>query len=185
MSRILATAVLLLCACGSDAPSTAAAIHVPFRVLGRSADGDGTLRDRVAATDLPDDAWRAFVADARAALGGDPADIAVTAAAIALAPSSEGVARLAEVFDGPVTVRCELTASGRAYPLAEGLIYERTEPEPVALAPRFALADVEPDDVGPLLVGEFDVVFVGQGGGAFRGSDARADLSVTLEIAAR
>jgi hypothetical protein len=167
-------------ACGGGSDDAGTAIAVPFRVQSNSVDGDGTAVDSKGAGDVEGDPWNAFIAGARAELGGDPSALELTGAAIALAPTSTGVDDFGQVFRGPVAVYFEMTGSNRDYPIAEVILSGDMLGTESALSPRFRWTDVSETDRTGLLDGELRFVFVGQTDDDFRDLDAGADLDVTL-----
>ncbi len=173
-------AAVVCAACGSDSGQSTASIEVSVQMRSNDLDGDGTAVDQVSIADE----WRAFVADARDSLGGDPVDIQLTSAALRLEPSSTNVSTLGEVFNGPVVFRIEMSGSNGEYNLAEGLVQTGDSATSTELSLRFDYSRVDDADVAALLDGAFGVEFVGQASDEFRGANAIADLGVTFRFVA-
>jgi len=139
-------------------------------------DNDGTAVGQVTIAD----AWNAFIAEA----GGNPVNIRLTGAAIALESSSVNVSTLGEVFNGPVVLRLEMTGSDGEYNLAEGVLVTGDARTTAGLSLRFDYSAVDDAELAALLDGAFRVVFVGQASDEFRGVNGTADLTFDLDFVA-
>lgn len=175
---------LVVCAaCGGDPVTHSAPVGISLKAKSADATG-GIVSTEKAITTESGNPYGAFIGDARAQIGRDPALIDVESAELSIGAGSTGVAALGEVFAGPVDVVFHLNETNNAHRVATGTIDAGSGAGPVALDVVFA-ADAVPDlDYVRLLLGSFKVIARGPAAPSFEAKGAEVDLQITLTFAA-
>lgn len=175
---------LSLAAC-SDAPVSYSA-PVGINLKAKSADtANGIVSDDKAITTESGNPYGAFVADAKAQLGGkDPTSIVIEKVELFLGAGSTNVTRLGEVFDGTVDVLFEVNDTNNSYPAASGAVPASTGPGPTEIGATFDSGALPDFDYLKLLGGSFKVVTRGPAAAGFTTKGADADLQVTFTFSA-
>jgi hypothetical protein len=181
LSPILAVALAAV-ACGEDPISYSAPVTINLK----AKPGDvksGSVSDEKGITSEAGNPYGAFVADAKAALGGrDPSRVEVAGLRLFLGANSKGVSAIEQVFDERIEVLFVMNESNNSHPV--GHVDAPTGSGPIALVTSFDSATLGPVDYGKLLGGSFKVVIRGAVTDGFEGVDGEADLQLTFTFAA-
>lgn len=184
LGQALFVSALAVCAaCGDDPLSYSAPVGITLKA--KSADTvNGVVTDDKGINTESGNPYGAFVGDARAKLGRDPALIDVERVELFLGGTSVGVAALGEVFAGTVDIVFEMNDTNNAFKAASGAIDATTGSGPVELGVVFAAEEIPDLDYVKLLQGSFKLIVRGPAAPTFSMKGAEVDLQVTLTFAA-
>lgn len=174
----LALAALLATGCGDDDPLSYSA---PVGINLKAKSGDvksGSITDEKGITTESGNPYGAFVRDARARLGADPARIDLGSIQLLLGGSSKGVTALDEVFSGQVEVLFVMDETKNSHPA--GSFTDPSGGGAVDGLASFDSAGLNAVDWTKLLAGSFKVTLRGPAAASFATKSADADLQVTL-----
>lgn len=175
--------VALCAACGGAPVSYSAPIGIALKARSANA-ANGVVSDEKSINTEAGNPYGAFVNDARARIGRDPALIDVEGVEILLGADSTGVAALGEVFAGAVDLAFEMNDTNVTYPVASGAISGDTATGPILLDVMFAASEVPDLDYVKLLLGNFKLAARGIAAPSFASRGAEANLQVTLTLSA-
>jgi hypothetical protein len=182
-SAPLVGALVVCAACGDDPVSYSAPVGITLKA--KSADTvNGVVTDDKGINTESGNPYGAFVNDARAKIGRDPALIDVERVELFLGGTSVGAATLGEVFAGTVDIVFEMSDTNNAFKAAAGAIDASTGSGPVELGVVFAAEEIPDLDYVKLLQGSFKLIVRGPAAPSFSAKGADADLQVTLTFAA-
>lgn len=175
---------LALVACGDDPVSYSAPVGINLKA--KSSDTvNGVVTDEKGITTESSNPYGAFVADARAALGGaDPSEIEVDSVEVLLGANSTGVTTLGEIFDGELAVLFQMNDTDNSFPVAAATITAETAGGPIPLTVSFDSDTLGEADWTKLLGGNFKVISRGPAAADFQNKGADADLQVTFRFTA-
>lgn len=168
-------------ACGDDPVSYSAPVLINLKAESGAVNGTALTNEK-AIKDEAGNPFGAFVADARAKLGRDPAAVEVDDLTLTLGAGSTGVTRLEEIFEGAVDLLFIVNPSSNTYPIGQVTSPTGTGPVPVALS--FESNAVAPQDWSKYLAGDFKVVIRGTAAPTFAAKGAKADLQLGFTFAA-
>jgi hypothetical protein len=178
----VAVAVALCAACNEVPVSYSTPVGISLKAKSANA-SNGVVTDEKSINSEVGNPYGAFVTDARARIGRDPALIDVEGVEVTLAAGSNGVAMLGDVFAGTVDLVFQMNDTNSTYPVATGIIAaDTTGPAPLDIA--FVAESVPDLDYVKLLLGGFKLVARGPAAPAFASKGAEATLQVTLTFAA-
>lgn len=180
---LLSIPLAVCAACGDDPVSYSAPVGISLKAKSGDTAG-GMVATEKSITTESGNPYGAFVGDARARIGRDPALVDVERVELALGGSSTGVAALGEVFAGTVEVVFQMNDTNNAHRVATAAIDAGTAAGPIALDVVFAAEGVPDLDYVRLLNGSFKVITRGPAAPSFEGKGAEVDLQVTLTFAA-
>jgi hypothetical protein len=178
----IAIAVALCAACHADPVSYSTPVGISLKAKSANA-SNGVVTDEKSINSETGNPYGAFVSDARARIGRDPALIDIESVEVVLAAGSNGVAMLGDVFAGTVDLAFQMNDTNNTYPVANGTIAADTV-GPAPLDVVFAAESVPDLDYVKLLLGGFKLVARGPAAPAFASKGAEATLQVTLTFAA-
>ncbi len=178
-----ALSLFALAAC-TDPPVTYSE-PVGISLQAKSADStNGIVTDFKAITTEQGNPYGAFVASAKEQLAGrSPSAIVIEDAMVSLGADSTGVARLADVFDGAISIVFLINDTNNSYGVASGEV-DATSGDTLQLDPHFDSVALNEFDYLKLLGGQFKVIARGTAARGFADRDARGDLHVTLTFSA-
>jgi hypothetical protein len=174
---------LLVTGCSSDPISYSAPVGISLKLKSVNT-ANGSISDEKAITTEVGNPYAAFVNDARARLGRDPAVIDVEAVDLTLGANSTGATTLGEIFDGQVEVLFEMNVSMTSYSIATKSIGPATGAGPIGFATSFAANTLPDVDYNGLLNGSFKAVARGPAAEGFSTKGADCELEVMFTFAA-
>ncbi len=177
----LAVALVMLTACGDDPISFSAPVGINLKA--KSGDvSNNAISDEKGITTESGNPYGAFVGDATAAIGGDPARIEVDELTLTLGAQSDGVTTLEEIYAGDVDVAFIMNDTDNTFDV--GHVIDPTGVGPVGVDVVFDSDELGETDYEKLLGGSFKVVIRGPVAVAFEGKGADATLQLTFTFAA-
>lgn len=173
--------LVLLVACGDNPVSYSAPVGINLKA--KSGDvSNNAISDEKGITTESSNPYGAFVADAQAKLGGNPASIDVDALTLTLGGQSTGVTNLNEVYTGDVDVVFVMNDTNNTYDV--GHVMNPAGAGPVGVDVSFDAAAVSDVDYDKMLGGSFKVVIRGPAAADFQSKGAEANLQLTFTFAA-
>jgi hypothetical protein len=175
---------LVLAGCGDSASNYSKPVALNLKSKASDVTGTAVSAEKAINTESGNP-YGAFVTEARARLGRDPARIEVSSLEVLLSTTSTGVAALNEVFNGATDVQFVLNDTNNVYSAAHATIDGSTAGRgPIAFAIAFDAAKMAASvDWQKFLGGGFKVVIAGPVAAGYSGK-AAADLQLTLTFAA-
>lgn len=183
-SSLLAAAAVVLVACGDDPVRYSEPVGIQLKA--KSSDVvTGVIDDEKGVNTESGNPYGAFVAGARASLGGaEPTEIALEGLSLTLGGGSTGVAGVGQVFTGQVDVLFVMNDTNTSAPAGGGPIAATDGTGPIGLGATFDSSTLASADFAKLLAGSFKVVIRGPAAATFEAAGADADLQLTLTFAA-
>jgi hypothetical protein len=162
----------------SDPASTSQPVGIELKAKSGDA-GTGAIAELKDITTESGNPYGAFVADARAQLGGhDPSRIELPSVTLTLGGQSTGVARLEDVFTGDVDVAFVMNTSSDTYDVAH--LMNPAGVGPTSMDVVFDSTKLSANDWPLFLGGQFKVVLRGTPAAGFAQKGADASLQVTF-----
>jgi len=181
MKNFLPLALLMFAACGDDPVSFSAPVGINLKV--KSGDvSNSAITDEKGITTESGNPYGAFVNDAHAKLGNDPARIELDKLTLTLGAQSTGVTTLEQVYTGDVDVAFITNDTNTTYDV--GHIMNPTGVGPADVDIVFESDAVSPADFVKILGGSFKVVVRGPAAANFSTKGAEASLDLTFTFAA-
>jgi len=180
IAYLVLTSTLALGACSDDPVSYSAPVGINLKAKASDVAANA-ITEQKAITTESGNPYGAFINDATAKLGHAPGRAEVDHVTLLLGGTSQGVARLEDVFTGSVDVAFVLDDTNNTYDV--GTIGNPTGVGPDGLDVTFEASALAPQDVIKYLGGGFKVALRGTAAAAFTGGE-EADLQVTLTFAA-
>lgn len=181
--RKLALALVILAACGSDPVSYSQPVGIELKAKSGEAPNNVITDDKEINTESGNP-YGAFVADARAKIGGDPSRITVDHVDLLLGAGSTGVTTLGEIFLGNVDLLFQVSDSNDTFPVGSVAIDAQTAAGPIGVDTTFDTADANDADYVKILGGGFKVVLRGNAAVGFTSKGADANIQATFTFAA-
>ena len=182
MLRSTSLALLVLAtACGDDPVSYSAPVAINLKAESGAVNGTA-ISDEKGITTESGNPYGAFMADARAELGRDPARVEIDALDLTLGATSTGVTALEQVYTGDVDVLFLMNDTNNTY--TAGRVANPMGSGPVAVGVLFESNGVAEQDWSKLLGGSFKVVIRGTAASDFANKGAKADLQLAFTFAA-
>jgi hypothetical protein len=175
------TSSALLAACGDDPVSYSAPVGIELKAKSGEV-ANSAISDEKGITTESGNPYGAFVGEAQAKLGKDPARIELDGLTLTLGAQSTGVTKLDEVYTGDVDVAFIMNDTNNTYDV--GHIVNPSGVGPADVDVTFASADVSDLDYVKLLGGSFKVVIRGTAATGFGTKGAEASLQLTFTFAA-
>lgn len=173
--------VIALSACSDDPVSYSAPVGINLKAES-GAVNNTVISDEKGITTETGNPYGAFVTDARAKLGRDPARIEIDKITLTLGALSTGVTALEQVYAGDVDVLFLMNDSNNSYPI--GRVSNPTGTGPVDVAVLLDSDGISGTDWPKFLGGSFKVVIRGTAATDFDKKGAKADLQVNFTFAA-
>jgi hypothetical protein len=175
---------LAVCAaCDGDPVSYSAPVGITLKV--RSVDAmNGVVANEKSINTESGNPYGAFVSDARARIGRDPALIDVESVELRLGAGATGVAALGDIFASSVDLVFQMNDTNINYPIATGAIGADAGVGPVPCDVSFTASAIPDLDYVKLLLGSFKLAARGPAAPSFESKGAEAELQVTLTFAA-
>lgn len=146
---------------------------------------NGILTEKKDITSEMSNPFGAFVNEAQALLGRNPARIEVTEVSLLLGATSTGVNALGAIFAGRVEVFFDMRDSGDTVPVAHAMIDQSVaDGGPMILDLDFDSSIIAGGNLQDLINGKFDVVLRGPVHEDFDSLDAKGDIQVTMRFEA-
>jgi hypothetical protein len=177
----LVSLVVLLAACGADPVSFSEPVGINVKVKSGEV-ANAAISDEKAITTESGNPYGAFVNDAHAKLGKDPARVEVDNLTLILGAQSTGVTTLDEVYTGDVDIAFITNDTNNTYDV--GHVMNPMGVGPVAVDINFESSAVSAADYTKMLNGSFSVVIRGPAAAMFATKGAEADLQLTFTFAA-
>jgi hypothetical protein len=184
MTNLATVGVVLACAlagCSDDPVSFSAPVGINLKAESGDVTG-AALSDEKGITTESGNPYGAFVSDARAKIGGDPARIEIDSLTLTLGADSTGVTGLDQVYTGDVDVLFQMNDTNNTYPA--GRITNPTATGPVAVGVQLDSDAVSDPDWTKFIGGNFKVVIRGTAATDFSTKGAKADLQLNFTFAA-
>jgi hypothetical protein len=184
LSIVSTAAVCSVAACGDDPVRYSEPVGIQLKA--KSSDVvAGALDDEKGINTESGNPYGAFIAGARASLGGsDPAEIALEGLTVTLGGGSTGVTGVGQVFTGQVDVLFVMNDTNNSFPAGGGVVAATDGTGPIGLDATFDSSALATADMSKLLGGSFKVVIRGPAAATFEAAGADADLQLTLTFAA-
>jgi hypothetical protein len=179
--KLVASACVLLAACGADPISYSSPVGINLKA--KSGDvSNNAISDEKGITTESGNPYGAFMNDARRELGRDPARVEIDQLTLTLGAQSVGVTTLDEVYTGDVDVALIMNDTDNTYDA--GHVTSPSGVGPVDLDVVFESPAVGDADYLKLIGGGFKVVIRGPAAASFASKGAEADLQLTFTFAA-
>lgn len=179
--KLAVLALVTFTACGDDPVSFSAPVGINLKA--KSGDvSNNAISDEKGITTESGNPYGAFVGDAQATIGGDPARIEVDDLTLVLGAQSNGVTALEEVYTGDVDIAFIMNDTNNTFDV--GHVIDPTGVGPVDVDVVFDSAEIGDADYAKLLGGSFKVVIRGPAAAAFEAKGAEANLQLTFTFAA-
>jgi hypothetical protein len=179
--KVTCAALLLLIACGDDPVSFSSPVGINLKVKSGDVASDA-ISDQKAITTESGNPYGAFVSDAQAKLGKDPARIEIDDLTLTLGAQSTGVTTLQDVYTGDVDVAFIMNDTNNTYDV--GHIMNPTGVGPDTVDVNFTSSQVSSNDFAKMLTGSFNVVIRGPAAATFSTKGAEANMQLTFTFAA-
>lgn len=173
--------LIAVAACSDDPVSYSAPVGINLKAESGAVNGTA-ISDEKGITTESGNPYGAFVADARAALGRDPARIEIDSITLTLGAQSTGVTALEQVYAGDVDVLFLMNDTNNTYPI--GRVTNPTGTGPVDVGVLLESDAVSDTDWPKFLGGSFKVVIRGTAATDFATKGAKADLQLNFTFAA-
>ena len=181
MKQFITLAFLALVGCGSDPVSYSTPVGINLKA--KSGDvANSVISDDKAITTESGNPYGAFVSDAMAKLGGNPARIEIDQLTLVLGAQSINVTKLEEVYTGDVDIAFIMNDTNNTYDV--GHVMNPTGVGPVDVNVVFQSDGVSAVDFTKLLNGSFKVVIRGSAAAGFSTKGAEANLQATFTFVA-
>lgn len=181
MREFIALVLLTLVGCSDDPVSYSMPVGINLKAKS-DAVTNSVISDDKQITTESGNPYGAFISDAHAKLGKDPARIEIDKLTLLLGAQSTNVTKLEEVYTGDVDVAFLMNDTNNTYDV--GHVMNPTGVGPVELNVVFQ-SDAVPDaDFTKFLGGSFKVVIRGSAAAGFSTKGAEADLQATFTFSA-
>jgi hypothetical protein len=181
-TKMISLAMLVsLAACGDDPLSYSAPVAINLKAESGAVNGTA-ISDEKGINTESGNPYGAFIGDARARLGHDPARVEIDELRLTLGAQSEGVTTLEQVYTGDVDVLFLMNDTNNTY--SAGRVTNPTGAGPVGVGILFDSTTVSEQDWVKLVGGSFKVVIRGTAATDFASKGAKADLQLAFTFAA-
>jgi hypothetical protein len=181
MTKTPLLALLVVAACGDDPVSFSEPVGIELKVKSGEVSANAITPEKGITTESGNP-YGAFVSDAQAKLGGDPARIELEKVTIQLGAQSTNVASLEDVMTGDVYAQFLTNDSNNTYVV--GHWGSPTGIGPVEGHPSFDWDALPAGDVDKFMSGSFKVVLNAPASPDFAGKGAEAVLQLTFTFSA-
>jgi hypothetical protein len=178
--RKLLLVLLLLPSCADDPVAVSEAVGINIDIKSDEV-ATGAISDEKDINSEAGNPYKAFITEARAALGGvDPSEVDLTAVTLSLGATSTGVTDLEQVFTGQVEILFIIHDTNNSYNVAT--VTNPTGGGPVSMNITWdpSLIKASSIDWGKFLDDKFKVVIRGTAATGFAEAAATAKMQVTL-----
>jgi len=172
---------VVLTGCGADPISYSEAIGINLKVKSGEAK-DEVIQDEKSITTESGNPFGAFLKEAAAKLGQDPARVELSQLTLSLGAKTTGATALEEIFVGEVQIMFLFNESKNT--LNVGQAADPTGPGPVSFAHQFEFEGLNAADRADFLSGSFKVVIRGSCAAQFEDKKIEAELLTTLSFEA-